>query len=356
MLKKLLKKSKFLVKVYEGVFESVHWFIYVLKNTNWPSLERTHFSYGKLNRDKKFYVIKYARPECGIFSMILHLMPQIEYAVRKKYIPIIDCRETYLPILQDPENAGKENSWEYYFEQPGGSYSLDEVYQSKHVIYVRPNGWGIRRSLNYNDMQLSEKELHYWSALFNQYIRPNKDIQERICCEKSCFPRGQKILGVYVRAEYRWGGMVGKKLFYQHPKVADCDTFIALVEQKMNEWGYSWIFVSCDDREYSDKIARYFGDKCIRMDRPLWCLFENGVPQEEKQIMREYEKYTIQKKMEDYIVETYLLSQCDALFACMGTGAQYAYVINGGKYSHFQIYNDGLWTMEEIEQYRAHSK
>ena len=103
--------------------------------------------------------------------MILHLIPQIEYAVRRKNIPIIDCRETYLPMIQDQENAGKENAWEYYFQQPIENYTLDEVYQSKHVVYVRKNAWGIKKSLSYNDIFLDDDKLTYWSGIFNRYLR-----------------------------------------------------------------------------------------------------------------------------------------------------------------------------------------
>ena len=103
-----LKKYKYIVKMYECIFGPIHWLVYMMKHTKWPSLKRTHFSYGKLNKNKKFYVIKYNRPECGIFSMICHLIPQIEYAARRKYVPIIDCRETFLPMIQDEKNVGKE--------------------------------------------------------------------------------------------------------------------------------------------------------------------------------------------------------------------------------------------------------
>lgn len=349
MLKDSLKKNKHLVKLYESIFGPIHGLKYEIMNMELPSTERTHFSYGKLNKGIKFYVIKYHRPECGIFSMILHLIPQIEYAFRMKYVPIIDCRETYLPMLQDKENEGKENAWEYYFEQPGGDYSLDEVYQSKHVIYVRKRAWGIKRSLSYNDFPLPDQELDYWSGIFNKCLKLNAVLKERIENEKNRFPKDGKIMGVSIRAEYRWGGLLKQALYYQHPRVPDCETFIKKIMRKMEECGYESIFLTCDDREYSDRIAEHFEDKCIRVDRPLMHFFEHDMPITLwEDITVEFNGYSTQKKTEDYIVETYLLARCDSMYTCIGTGAQFAYVINGGRFKFVEVSDDGLWTKEDL--------
>lgn len=345
-----LMKYKYIVKMYECIFGPIHWLVYMMKHTKWPSLKRTHFSYGKLNKNKKFYVIKYNRPECGIFSMIFHLIPQIEYAARRKYVPIIDCRETFLPMIQDEKNVGKENAWEYYFEQPMENYSLDEVYHSKHVIYVRKNGWGIKKSLSYNDIPLSAENLDYWSGIFNKYLKPNTKLRERIELERKLFPDDNRILGISIRAEYRWGGITKRSLYYQHPKIMDCETFISEIERVLEEWKYEQFFLACDDREYSDKVAAYFGKKCIRMDRPLPRLFENGMPLPEEEMQKEFADYTVQRKTEDYIAETYLLSQCDSLYTCIGSGVQFAYIINGGKYRYLEIYNGGLWSKEDLQK------
>lgn len=351
MIRDRLKKNKLIVKIYESVFGPIHGLEYKIRHMELPSTEKTHFSYGKLNKNKKFYVIKYSRPECGIFSMILHLIPQMEYAFRKRYVPIIDCRETYLPMIQDKENEGKENAWEYYFEQPRGNYPLDEVYQSKHVIYVRKKSWGIKRSLSYNDFPLSDQDLHYWSDVFNKCLKPNAVLRKRIEDEKALFPEDGRILGISIRSEYRWGGLLKYPLYYQHPKVPDCNTFIKKITKVMDEWEYDSIFLTCDDREYSDRIAKHFGDKCIRMNRPLPRFFENDLPiASPNDRWYEFREYTTQKKTEDYIVETYLLAQCESLYTCIGTGAQFAYVINGGKYKFMEVSNDGLWTKEDLEK------
>ena len=178
-IKNFFKKSRVLVKVYEVLFKPIHWIKYQFSEFRLPSMEKTHFSYGKLNKDKKFFVIRYDRQECGIISMVYHVLPKIDWAVKKKYIPIVDCRTNYLKLLQDAVNAGRENAWDYYFEQPVEQYTLDEIYQSKHVIYERKIPWSRYRFCGYSMFPMEKKDYDYWSELIYKYIRPS-----RILCEK----------------------------------------------------------------------------------------------------------------------------------------------------------------------------
>jgi len=216
------------------------------------------------------------------------------------------------------------------------------------VIYVRKNAFGIKKSINYNDLPMPDQDLQYWSNVFNKCLKPNAVIRNRIEREMANFPKGKKLLGVSIRAEYRWGGLSKHPLYYQHPKVASCDEWIDQIEKILDDWKYDIFFLACDDREYSDRICGYFGNKCIRMERRLLKLFENDqvVPLEDTSI--EFKDYSIQKKTEDYITETYILSRCDSLFTCIGSGVQFAYIVNGGKYEHIKVHNLGLWTKEEL--------
>ena len=130
-----------------------------------------------------------------------------------------------------------------------------------------------------------------------------------------------------------------------------CDEVIAEIGRLMSEWGYEYFFFACDDREYSDRIADYYGKQCIRMNRKLYHFFENGepIPFESLNIITvEFENYTMQQKTEDYIVETYLLSKCDSLYTDGGSGLRYAYIVNGGMYKHFEMHETGLWTEEDM--------
>lgn len=345
-----LKKNKFAVKIYEFVFTPIHHIEYKI-SLALPSFEKCHYSYGKLNKDKIFYIIKFNNSNAGVFSMVFGVIHRIEYALRKnsKYIPIIDCRGTFgFPNMQSMENAGKQNVWDNYFEQPKGYYSFDEVYQSKHVVYERKKTPGVKKIITYRSMPMPEKELYFWSDLFNRYIRPKAGLKERIECESTALLSDKKILGVSIRAGFRAGGMLKLPLFCHHPRGMSCDMVITEIARVMDEWGYDYFFLACDDREYSDRIAAYYADRCIRMNRRLAHYFENDEPVPSEMRLVEFEDYTMQKRTEDYIVECYVLSKCDSLYTDGGSGAEFAYITNRGKYKHFEIYKSGFWTEEEF--------
>ena len=59
-------------------------------------------------------------------------------------------------------------------------------------------------------------------------------------------------------------------------------------------------------------------------------------------IQVELENISIRQQQNDYIKEVHLLAQCDSLYCCIGGGYQFAFILNGGKYKHFESYNEGL--------------
>ena len=86
---------------------------------------------GPENPDKTFYVIRY-RFMGGIFGLMGYYIPQIQYALEKGLIPIIDLQNMPNMYLED-DKFGKENAWEYFFEQPYG-FTLKDIEHSKNVI------------------------------------------------------------------------------------------------------------------------------------------------------------------------------------------------------------------------------
>ena len=73
-------------------------------------------SYGNLNKDKIFYVIRRI-PTAGFFSNITFILNNLKICEEMKFIPIIDME--YYPSLYNELKIFKntKNSWEYYFEK-----------------------------------------------------------------------------------------------------------------------------------------------------------------------------------------------------------------------------------------------
>ena len=175
----------------------------------------------------------------------------------------------------------------------------------------------------------------------NKYVRPNSAIRERIAKEYSMFGT-DKILGVAVRAEMYWGSITGNKGVKGHSKVPGVEELIRIVEKKLEEWNYDSIFFMTEDRSYHDIMSDHFGSRFHSVTRPLLNYFIDGQPvMDLKVIKREFENYSIQSKIEDYITEVYLLSMCDSVYATVEGGTVCAGIINGGKYLHAEYYDRG---------------
>ena len=318
-MKSKLKEIKLIVQMYELIMKPVHMCANKLKAFS-RRFAKTRFSYGQCNPDKVFHIIKSDTTSCGIFSLIFtSVFPYLEISEKKKYIPIVDYKNTaFLPLIQDEKDYGKDNPWEYYFEQPGGAYSLDEVYQSAKVEMGSPDKYGFKVTDWNAMMPMPTDKLMYWSQIANKYIRPTKEIAERIRNEKNgLLLDNEKIMGVSIRAGYRWQALLGNDLIKGHPMVRTCDYYIEMIRKKMEEWNYGRFFLACDDREYVTKIDSYFGGKCCHMDRKYNHYFANDIPvpyDNRDEIVREYKGCTTREKTIEYIVETYLLASYDSLY------------------------------------------
>lgn len=344
-LKSEMKKYKLFVRIYEETMNPIRREIGLLKK----KCVKTRFSYGQSNPDKVFYIITSKATNCGLFSLVLvKVLPFLKVCEKKGYVPIVDFKNTvWHPMIQDEKDYGKENPWEYYFEQPVWEHSLDEVYRSARVEICNYHKHGFK-AVDWNHMMpMPTKDLEYWGNIVDKYIRPTKLILKKIEAEKEkLFFKTEKIMGVSLRAGYRRQALLKQEIIKGHPKVAGCEYYINVIQKKMDEWGYDKFFLACDDREYTTKMTNYFGAKCLTMNRRRRHLFVNDVPVPDdnmQEMDKEYEGVTVREKTIEYVVEAYLLVACESLYSTINGSGEFAYIANGGKYKNFEVYDEGLY-------------
>ena len=74
------------------------------------------YNLGNKNKNKTFYVINRS-PGAGFFSNLTFILNYIEYAKKKKFIPIIDM-QNFPSIYNEQEKIFDSlNSWDYFFEK-----------------------------------------------------------------------------------------------------------------------------------------------------------------------------------------------------------------------------------------------
>lgn len=147
-----------------------------------------------------YYIIRRKEPDCGILSNFMVFAGHIRYALSKGWLPVVDMQNypnAYLP----PEKLGKENSWEYYFEQPL-RIGLDQAYNAENIILSngganlpRPDTSGMA-FLENRDNILTE-----WRMLLKLGLLKLKPalMQEIIAVRQKLFAPNDRVLGVHLR-------------------------------------------------------------------------------------------------------------------------------------------------------------
>ena len=86
-----------------------------------------------------YYIIRRNAPGNGLFELYKVFAAQIRHALSNGWLPVVDMQNYPNPYLA-PEKFGKENSWEYYFEQPL-RIGLEQAYNGENVILSGDGIW-----------------------------------------------------------------------------------------------------------------------------------------------------------------------------------------------------------------------
>ena len=267
-----------------------------------------HASFGNLNPDKVFYVIRDPHRMAGLFAVHALVVGHIRTAIERGMIPIVDM-------------------------QPF-PYTLEEVYHSRNVVLCH----------GMYDGQLSEildaDKILQSHSLVSKYIKLCPEA-EKICEEEWSRIRGssRRILGVKCRGT----DYVGLKLF-GHAIMPSIQMTIEKIEEMKRIWEeeigeYNAIFVATEDENILQGLKEHFKEELVFND---YSRFKNtGSTGLFDVINKGHGAQYKYEKMMDYLATTYCLSKCDALIAPMVNGTLGALRMKGGyeKVYIFQLGN-----------------
>lgn len=166
-------------------------------------------SYGSLNKDTTFYVIRsikgnspfYIGPVHNLLANYFYVLSHLQYAATKGYIPIVD--QLNYPVYNSspyPIN-GTMNAWEYFWKQPC-DVPLEEVYRSKHVV-LSQQSWFWQWDMGYEISNYANtaviKQFH---QIAGRVPLNSKTAQHVLRAKEQLILGNQKVLGVC----YRFGG------------------------------------------------------------------------------------------------------------------------------------------------------
>lgn len=303
---------------------------------------------GNLNKDKTFYVIRTTQQQgWGPAVACQIVLNNIKYALERGWIPVVDYKNHYVAGIQQESRRGQENAWEYYFEQPIAGYSLDEVYKSRHIVLAPGKGQPYG-SLDWKGItDLYEDRYNIYFELTTKYIRFKPEIlQQEKRIREEIFKRaeGKKVLGVGMRAAWCLGAT--NQTYSGHPVGIGIDEYIKNTYKFMEEFGCEFIFISCEDRYYTERMKQEFGEKCLYMrDRTLVRFYDDQGKMiiDPEKISEETRNETVEKRAVDYFIEVMILSACDALYHVQSGGSTLACLLNNKRYENHYLELHGFW-------------
>lgn len=295
MIKKILKNKIF------GVFISYqHDYSYeqlVLKEYKLYAK-----SFGELNPDKLFYIIRRNGGGAGFFSNFVHVLSHIKIAENLDMIPVVDFENFKTYYNENHIINSTKNSWEYYFNQPA-PYSLEEVYKSKHVFYSDGDfPWELWQS------ELRNKD--NYKAIYNKYIKILPEILESVKKYDDFF--NAKTLGVHFR---------GKEMNYaiSHPFGATVEQMFYYTDLLLEKYSLDKIFLLTEEKDYQDLFIKRYGNKVLFTDS--FCVPKVNVY---NIYPRENHKYLLGFEI---LRDALLLSKCNLMLCSESNVSEFARMI-----------------------------
>lgn len=147
-----------------------------------------------------YYIIRRQISLVGLLSNFMVFAGHIRYALSKGWLPVVDM-QNYPNAYLAPEKLGKENSWEYYFEQPL-RINLEVAYAGENVI-LSDGGANLPRpdTARMAFFENRDNVLTEWRMLLKLGLLKVKPalLQEIAAVRQKLFAPTDRVLGVLLR-------------------------------------------------------------------------------------------------------------------------------------------------------------
>ena len=280
-------------------------------------------------KDCRFYVIR-PRTNCieGLLSLVIFILRKIEYAERKKLIPIVDMKN-YKTQYSD----GVNNVWEFFFEQPS-KYDLDYVYKQPYIL--SGNHFIDRENYKLFEKDIFFHEESFWKScdIVKKYVIFSKAILELVSLYASQL-NIENCIGVLVRGtDYIKLRPVGECV---QPSVEEvfCE-----VDKMLLKYARKKIFLVTEDNDIFLKFKSKYGDLLLTIGDDFLVKDYKG-----KSFLSKDGSLSNDKKglAEMYLTKIILLSKCKYLVSGITYGSRFAYVLNMNQYEDVHIFDLGIY-------------
>ena len=286
-----------------------------------------------------YYIIRPKYAGSGLFYHFSTIAGYILYALSKDWLPVVDM-QNYPNAYLAPEKLGKENSWEYYLEQPL-RIGLEEAYNGENIVLNSQN-----KRIPYPDTFMSlyenkNNELTEWRMLVKLGLLKIKPelMQEIAAVRQKLFAPNDRVLGVLLR-----GTDYVANRPRSHPIPPPTEFAASMVVNKVQEWKCNKIFLATEDKNIVQAFKQVFGDFCITFNRE-YVDYKVGQSISLVRIDRENDHF-LQGK--DYLTQMVLLTMCNSLVSARCFGSVGAMII-ADNFDHTYFFNLGRYGVISLD-------
>lgn len=295
---------------------------------------------------KIFYVIGYNGGGGGIGAIYFQTLAFIIYALNKGYIPIVDMQHYYNQYFKDGR-VYKDNSWEYFFEQPCG-YTLNDLDDDSEIIISKPSDISGGINLNLFLRNIPRSRVIY-KDYFNK-VKFNKSIEKYLKDSYQEIIGGeQEVLGILCRGT----DYVNNKP-YAHPVQPDPKVIINKAKELLKKYNYKKIWLATEDNNIYNMFRNEFGDMLINNPQYRFSDTSHFYLADVK-IDRENHSYNLGK---EYLRTLYILSKCKYIIGGRTAGIVFTWIISNGflNQKYVCIWNLGFYRIKLLKRLKAKIK
>lgn len=281
-----------------------------------------------------YYIIRRMSETTELLTVYRMVMGHVRYALSKGWIPVVDMQNYPNPYLAS-DKLGKENAWEYYFEQPF-RVGLEQAYNSENVVLS--NGDCVKPYPDYS-INLTEKkndELIEWRMLIKMgFLAIKPELSEEISAvREKLFSAKEQVLGVLLR-----GNDYPDKKIKGAPIPPPVEFAINTVSAKFNEWECNKVLLLTKDNSVAEMFKNNFGDKCSNLDQ-IYANFYNSEDNDsvENNFSADNDEHFLNGKK--YLTQIMILSMCNSFIADRYDDSVNV-ILLANKFSHKHFFNLG---------------
>lgn len=208
-------------------------------------------SKGRLNLDKKLYVIQFDDAiGLGMCALIRFTLDKLIYSEFFGFTPVVLWGGTTLYSEEEDLQKGVDAFSKYFV--PIGERYAEQLDKSYMVAYSH-----ISDKLSTNSYNTSDDELQNLSDAYKKYFVINSELNEYIQNETKKMNISTHTIGVHVR------GTDYNKHFKNHPVVVTKEEYLLETKRMLDEYGYEKVFLATDEKAVVELFKRELGESVI---------------------------------------------------------------------------------------------